>query len=425
LKILIYGINYAPELTGIGKYTGELAPWLAEEGHEVKVVTSYPYYPNWKVQSPYSSWFWKKENINKVNVLRCPLYVPNKVSAFKRIIHEFSFVLSSTLALFTMLFQKIDVFVCVVTPFHLGIPAKVFSWLKGIPMIYHIQDLQVDAARDLGMIKNERVLGLMESMEQWILKNTNIVSSISEGMIDKIKNKGVPTTEIVYFPNWVDSKVIYPMPKDNLLRTKLGFSNTDKIVLYSGNLGEKQGLEIIIDAARYFKSDSKIKFLIVGEGGTKAKLEHLAKAHELSNVYFSPLQPYDQLSALLSSADLHLVLQKEAATDLVMPSKLTSILAVGGCSIVTAIPGSTLFDTVSDHELGICIPPQNIGALIDAIENSLNADLNYYKQNARKYALKNLDKENILKAFENNLHAIVKGQALPRLGQSIEMKKWI
>jgi colanic acid biosynthesis glycosyl transferase WcaI len=408
LNILTYGINFYPELTGIGKYSGEMCFELAKN-HEVTMVAAPPYYPHWKVQKGYTNRWWKRETIKGVKVVRCPFYVPSEVTSKSRILHEFSFLFTSSLALIRQLFKPVDIIVCIVTPFHLGIPARIFSILKGVPMVYHIQDLQVDAARDLGMIKNQRLLSFLEGMEKWILRKTTAVSTISSGMIDKVKNKGVSEDKIIFFPNWVDSEIIYPMPKSDSLKQDLGFDEADRIVLYSGNLGEKQGLDQILDVATELQHVGNLKFAIVGEGGIKDKLVATAKKRQLSNVQFFPLQPYEKLSALLAMADLHLVLQKKSAADLVMPSKLTSILAVGGCAIVTASEGTSLHKVVKGNNLGIVIEPEDISILKATIEHNINSNLTEYQQNARAYAEKYLDKTSIIKTFEEDLkHLITK-----------------
>lgn len=408
LKVLLYSINHAPELTGIGKYNGELSTWLAREGHEVKVITAFPYYPNWKIQSPYTGRWWEKEKLSeRETIIRCPLYVPRKLSALKRILHEFSFLLSSSLVLLASFFQKYDVVICVVTPFHLGIPARIFSWLKGIPMVYHIQDLQVDAASDLKMIKQKSLLRLMKSLERWILKRADFVSTISEGMIKKIEAKGIQRNKIHFFPNWVDTDFIHPLPKNKSLRETFGFQPSDRIVLYSGNLGEKQGLENIVEIAHQLRTNEQLFFLIVGEGGAKNKLQQLVNQHQLHNIRFLPLQDYDKLAALLAMADLHLVLQKKAISDLVMPSKLSTILAAGGCALITAEEGSTLHKITHQHQIGILIKPDDPDSLKEGVLNAFSSDRYFYMQNARTYAEQFLRKDKILKTFEQQLKYLV------------------
>lgn len=275
-------------------------------------------------------------------------------------------------------------------------------------MVTHIQDLQVDAAKDLGMIKNKTFLNVMFGMERWILKRSTRVSTISTGMQRKIQDKGIPIEKLMQFPNWVDETVIMPLGKEASMRKVLNISGETKVVLYSGNLGEKQGLEIIIDVAAGFENEKKdVLFLICGSGGGKEKLMEMVRNAGLTNIHFLPLQPYAQLSSLLATADVHLVLQKGSAADLVLPSKLTGILAAGGCAIVTAVPGTSLYDIVNDRKIGILIQPESVVALTDGIQLALFSDVSKIKENARKYAETGLSKNGIMRIFEENLKTIV------------------
>src|SRR5690606_22871706 len=132
----------------------------------------------------------------------------------------------------------------VTPPFHLGFYALLYAKLRGAKLITHIQDLQVDAAKELGMIRNRLLLKLMFKIEKFLLNSSDAVSSISLGMKKKILAKGIPESKYIMFPNWVDEQAIKPLPPEQSLRTEWGIPLDDKVVLYSGNLGEKQGLEI-------------------------------------------------------------------------------------------------------------------------------------------------------------------------------------
>lgn len=408
MRILIYGINYAPELTGIGKYTGEMASWLARQNHEIEVITALPYYPEWEIHKNYRGKWWLTEIVEGVKVHRCPLYIPAKVTSIKRIIHEFSFLASIFPLFLKSLFQKkFDLVICVSPPFHLGVLPLLYAKLKGAKFVSHIQDLQVDAARDLKMIQNKFALDIMFKMEKMLFENSSAVSTISSGMKAKILAKGIPASKIKLFPNWVDKDIVRPLPREQSLLAEFGLGEHSKVVLYSGNLGEKQGLEVIIEVAKALKSRQEVVFVIVGSGGGKANLMKLANDADLKNILFFPLQPYNQLSALLATADVHLVLQKKSASDLVMPSKLTAILASGGCPIVSAVPGTTLYDVISDHDLGILIEPESSDALTQGIQMALASDLSHYRNNARKYSELHLSKESILRQWEATLFDIV------------------
>ena len=404
MRILIYGINYTPELTGIGKYTGGMAAWLARRGHDVSVITAMPYYPEWRVQTAYAKKGWHREELNGVQVYRCPLYVPGEATSFKRILHEFSFVASSLPVWLGFLFKKkSDVVISVSPPFHLGLLALGYARLRGIPLLTHVQDLQVDAAKELGMLGNERLLELMFRAERLILRGSTAVSTISQGMKRKVEEKSISPEKVIMIPNWVDTVRIQPLPRSRSLLGELGIDAEKKVVLYAGNLGEKQGLEMVVEAAGQLAHRPDLLFVFVGSGGGRERLEAMVRAAQLTNVRFFPLQPYEKLSSLLAIADLHLVLQKKAASDLVMPSKLTGIMAAGGCAIVTALPGTSLYQIMQDHRLGIIVAPESVVAMRNGIEQALAADLSEYRSNARKYAEDHLSRTKILTKIEETL----------------------
>ncbi len=404
MRVLIFGINYSPELTGIGKYTGELGAWLAGREHEVAVVTAKPYYPEWKIHKQYRSNGWITEHVDGVTVYRVPLYVPEVVTSAKRILHELSFLAGAFPPWFTLLLKKkYDVVLNITPPFHLGFYSLAYAKLKGAKLITHIQDLQVDAAKELGLIRNRWLLRVMFKTEKYLLQHSDAVSSISIGMKKKILLKGVAEANYVMFPNWVDEQAIRPLSPGQSLRSAWGISQKDKVILYAGNLGEKQGLEIIIGAAKQFDHRPDVHFIICGSGGARERLQAMADQAGLKQIRFYPLQPYEKLAALLASADIHLVLQKVSASDLVMPSKLTGILAAGGFSLVSAGPGTSLSELVNDHQLGILIKPESVDALVAGLQHALHTDLVPYRRQARHYAEHVLGKEQLLRAFEQHL----------------------
>ncbi len=407
MRILVYGINYHPELTGIGKYTGELCAWFAERGHHVEVVTAMPYYPGWEVEREYKGKKWFTEEISGVCVRRSPLYVSTRINAKKRIVHEFSFLLSSLVQWIRPLWTRYDVVISIYPPLVIGLYPYIYKLIHKRPWVFHIQDLQVDAAKELGMIKNSFVLNCLFSIERFFLNQAARVGSISPGMKQKILNKGVAEEKYIHLPNWVDTGFIYPTAKDERLKKELGFGPEDRLILYSGNMGEKQGLELVIEVAEQMRAIPHLHFLMAGEGASRERLEEQVKKMQLANVHFLPLMPYSELTRFMNIADAHLVLQKREASDLVLPSKLNTILSAGGLAIVSAVKDTTLYNLVREHNVGIVIEPESAAALRDAIEGAIEHPHTEVRSNARNYALENLNIDKILGRFETQLKELL------------------
>lgn len=395
-RVLLLGGNYYPEPTGIGKYNTEMMDWLAMHDYECGVVTTYPYYPFWKVQEPYvnnTSWYKKEKRIlsNDINitVYRCPHYVPAIPTGMRRVMSDVSFFLSAFLLIFRLLFRKrYDYIIVVAPPFQIGLLGWLYKTLKRSKLIYHIQDLQIDAAVDLGMIKSQFMVKAMFWLERFILRKANYVSSISDGMIKKIKSKY--DRPVIMFPNWADTAVFYPLANKGELKQQFNFLPTDKIVLYSGAIGEKQGLQGLLKTAMELQGAPFIKFIICGSGPYKNQLIELSNELKLKNVYFMPLQPTEKFNQFLNIADVHMIMQKASENELFLPSKLTTICAVGGLAIVTASKNTSLYNLVANNNLGILIEPENGPALTDAVKKAIYQDHHTLKNNARQYAVNKL-----------------------------------
>lgn len=410
-RILFIGVNFSPEPIGIGKYNGEMIDFLAKQGYDCTVLTTYPYYPQWAVQEPYTKYkYWYKkeiklpqtENALPVTIYRCPMYVPKKPTGIKRMLLDMTFCISAWFKVIQLLvYKKYDVVITVAPCFQIGLLGAFYKKVRGGKFLYHIQDLQIDAARDLKMIQSDWVIKYLLNIEKWILMNADTVSSISVAMMSKIKLKH--DREVVFFPNWVNTTLFYPVHEKEKLKEEFNFNAIDKIVLYSGAIGEKQSLEDILHAAKQLKHITTLKFVICGTGPYKEKLVQLKNDWGLDNVFFFPLQSSEKLNNFLNMADIHLVLQKATVGDLVMPSKLTTILSVGGLAIITAAEESNLYNLIMKYEMGVLVEPENSTALVTAIENILGSNKKKINQNARKYAEDFLSIDNIFGAYALNM----------------------
>jgi len=408
MRIHFYSISYSPEKAGSGRYNGELTEWLASQGHQVDVITAHPYYPEWRVHKAYRGKGWCTERHGNLTVYRCPLYVPKAVTGSSRILHELSFTLSSLVFWVGCLFRRYDLAIGMCPPLVVGLFPYLFSVLKRIPFLFHVQDLQVDAARELGMIRNKHLLNVLDRVEKFLLRRAAAVSSISEGMRQNIIAKGVHPDRYFMLPNWADTDFIRPLPPAESLRAELAIAATQKVILYSGNMGEKQGLEIILDAAEQLCHDPSFVFLLCGEGAARARLLKEAANRGIANVRFLPIRPYEDLPRILATGDVHLVILKKSTSDLVMPSKLVSILSAGGVPIVSAELGSTLHRLVTEHKVGLSTSPEDATELAATIRRAFSGeiDLTDLRRRSRKYAETSLSKAAILVQAESHLRRL-------------------
>jgi colanic acid biosynthesis glycosyl transferase WcaI len=415
LRILIYGLNYAPELTGIGKYTGEMAAWLAERGHEVRVVTAPPYYPAWRIRDDYrGAWYRTEREPGHPVVYRTPLYVPQRPTGLKRIAHLVSFMLGSLPVMLRQVFWQPEAvftveptFFCAPLTLFVGKSAGAACWL-------HVQDFEVDAAFELGLLPAQGpVHDTALRIEKFFTFAFDRISGVSSRMVDRAIAKGIPSDRVVLFPNWVDVGEIYPIDAVrngvNIFRSELGQTVEDienkVILLYSGNMGAKQGLELLAPLAETFANDPRVHFIFCGDGAFRTKLETLV-AHRL-NVTLLPLQPLSRLNDLLNAADIHLLPQRASAADLVMPSRLSAMMASGRPVIATAHPGTQVAQVVEGR--GLAVPAEDAASLHAAVLQLVEDQVLRLRLGlaAREYAVQHLGKQQVLEQFEADLKTLV------------------
>ena len=401
MKLLIYGLNYAPELTGIGKYTGEMAEWLAAQGHEIRVVTAPPYYPAWRVSDGFKAWAYSREQRAGVRVWRTPLWVPKAPSGLTRVLHLTSFGLSSLPVLLAQFLWRPHL-VWVVAPSFSCVPgALLLARLSGARSWLHIQDFEVDEAFQLGLLKGQRLRAWLTRLESWLFRRFDRVSSLTGAMLARAEAKGVARERLVLFPNWVDTDHIRPLAGPNAYRQALGIPDDAVVALYSGNMGAKQGLELLAEAARRLAAEDGLRFVFCGAGcGRKALKDQCAG---LANVTFLDLQPAERLPELLSMADIHLLPQREDASDLVMPSKLLGMLASGRPVVATALPGAEV--AAATEGCGQVVPPGQGQEWVDAVQHLYrSADLRRTLGNlGREKAIQSYSVGSILSRFKNEL----------------------
>jgi len=365
-KILIVGLNYAPEPVGIGPYTQGLAEALAAQGRQVQVIAGQPYYPQWRRHDGFSGG-WTRGEERGVTVSRCPHYIPADPSGLRRIVHLASFAFAAlppALGAARGPRQGRPQVVIAIAPALLSVvTAWIAARLCGARLWVHLQDFEVEAALATGLLPPQ---GLPARLARWIegrvLRLADRVSTISPQMGAKLAEKGVAQERIRELRNWADSRFVPDGEGAARLRAAWGLTGRT-VALYSGNIARKQGIEVLVEAARLLHDRPDIAFVICGEGPNRAALETLAG--DLPNVQMHDLQPAAQMGAMLAMADLHLLPQIAGAADLVLPSKLTNMLASARPVIATTLPGTGLYAEV--YGCGAITPPGDAAALAESV----------------------------------------------------------
>jgi putative colanic acid biosynthesis glycosyltransferase WcaI len=362
LRILIYSANFSPEPTGVGKYSGEMAAWLADQGHRVRVIAAPPYYPQWRIAHEYLWPPFRRERWHGIDVWRAPIWVPKSQGGLARTVHLLSFAITSFPLMIFQIGWRPDV-VLTVAPAFLCAPAGLLiAGLCGAKSWLHLQDFEIDVAFRMGLLKGKFLQRMALRVERWMLRRFRTVSTISSRMVERLLAKGVAAERTCYFPNWVDVSRIRPARKGGY-RAELGIAESTVVALFSGTLGGKQGLMVIPAAARLLAVRDDIVFVVCGDGVMKPRLESASAG--LANIRLIPLQPSERLQELLSMADIHLMPQSPDAADLVLPSKLSGMLASGRPVIATCRPGTEIGEIVS--QCGLVVPPHDSLALANAI----------------------------------------------------------
>jgi len=404
MKILIYSANFAPEPTGIGKYSGEMASWLAANGHEVRVVCAPPYYPAWAVDEGYQWPPYRRESWRGVDVWRAPLWVPHNPKGMSRVVHLFSFALSSFPVMLWQIFWRPAVVLTVAPAVACAPSGWLTSRLSGAKAWLHIQDFEVDVAFRMGLLKGCMAQRAVLWLESRLLRRFDVVSTISHNMLKRLDDKHVKPERQRFFPNWANVNAVKPLTAPSTYRAELGIPDAQIVALFSGTWGSKQGLMLLPQVANLLAHRADITFVIAGDGVMRPDIE--AACAKLSNVILLPLQPIERLGELLGLADIHLLPQSPEAEDLVLPSKLTGMLSSGRPVIATCREGTEIARVV--QTCGLVVPPDSPQAMADAVENLADHPQGRIKMGteARRFADDNLAQDTILRQLVSDFEAL-------------------
>jgi colanic acid biosynthesis glycosyl transferase WcaI len=376
------------------------------------MVTTFAYYPAWRKRPEDRGTLFRTDRIEDVPVNRCWHFVPARVSAWKRIVHEATFVFTSTIRVLSL--KRPDVYIVVSPPLLLGIAAWLAGRLKRAPFIFHVQDLQPDAAVGLGMLKAGLFTRVLYRLEAFAYSHATRVSGISEEIVNAFHRKAVPEQKLILFPNSIPLPNQADIPQSGGFRKKHGFSPGDFLAVYAGNLGVKQNLNLLLDTAELLRMDKEIRIVIAGDGAARAMLERDARDRRLINVSILPLQFGTEYKELLVDADVSLITQQSGSGNAFFPSKLLVTLAHFSPVVTVADEQSALARVVREGQFGKNVLPGRPEQLAETFR-ALRQDpalLRCWGQNGRAYVTR-FDQQHVLGNFVEQLTALCHGPGPP------------
>lgn len=410
MHILIYSYNYYPEPIGIAPLMTELAEGLAQRGHQVRVVTAMPNYPERCIYKEFRGKLFSTIKRNGVLIQRSFVWVKPKPKLFDRLMLDGSFIVTS-------IFQVLrgwrpDVILMTSPPLPVCLPSMLLRWIYSAPVMLNLQDILPEAAIEVGLLTNKTLIKVFEILERFAYESADAISVICEPFAQNLLKKHVPPNKIHLIPNWVDVNFIRPLPKEESPFYQKHHLQGKFVVLYSGNIALTQGLETAIAAAKRLEHLPDITFVIVGEESALTDLRQLCDEHKVNNVLLLPLQPREQLPQMLATADVGLVLQKRNISAFNLPSKIPVLLASGRAIIASVPEAGTAAQAVRQSQAGLVIPPEDAAALADAIQSLYRnrARTEQLAHQGRQFAVSHYSFEEAVSLYEALLTKIVQGQ---------------
>jgi len=402
MRVLILSQYYRPE--PIPK-PSELASSLIRQGDEVTVVTGFPNYPSGKLYQGYRLGLLRKEKLDGVNVIRTFSYPYHGRSVVGRFLNYVSFMLSAPLACFVT--PRFDVIYVFHPPLTIGLSAWVIARLRRVQFVYDVQDIWPEAAVLAGVLKPGSLLYCLKVLERFVYRRADHILVVTEGARVNLISKGVPSAKLSVMPHWFDNSIFAHRDKSarERLRVTHGW-NGKTMILFAGNIGLVQGLESVIRAAELLRDASNIRFVFLGDGIDKARLQQLSQSLALMDrVQFLERQPIDCMPDFMAAADGLLVhLKHSELSNYVIPTKTLAYLASGKV-IIMAMDGAAA-KLVQEAGAGFVVPPDNPEKLASAVKRLAELPVNEREKMGalgKGYFAANLSKDTVIPRYRDLL----------------------
>jgi len=370
MNLLVLCPHFAPDVAPTGEVMSAIAYALADRGHRLHVVTALPWYRHHKVEDGWGGRPWRTETTDWGWITRLHPFPTDKSNIPARAVAFGGFTAMSVVAAATTRMRP-DAVMVMSPPLPLGVAGWLAAAVRRAPFVFNIQDVFPDVAVELGAITNPKVIAAASALEKFLYRRSDAVTVLSEDLRDNVGGKlGTHRPERVHvIPNFVDTVRIAPSERMNSYREEYGLGDRT-VVLYAGNVGMSQSLDLLVEAARRFRDRQDVVFVVNGGGSAKDAL--VESAAGLDNLRFVEMQPRERLPEVLAAGDLHVVPLKRGLARSSVPSKLYSILAAGRPVLASVDAGTEVATTIERASAGVAVPPEDPDAFCAALAELLD-----------------------------------------------------
>ncbi|HSN50154.1 MAG TPA: glycosyltransferase family 4 protein [Bacteroidales bacterium] len=366
VKILILTQYFPPETGAAQNRLSNLAIRLQRKGAEVSILTAMPNYPQMKIRDEYRGKCYSREETEGLIIHRAWLYVGTSKSIFPRLLNYFSFVLTS---LFTGWFRlgKFDFIICESPPLFLGISAWCLAKFKGARLVFNVSDLWPESAEKLGLVTNRFLLKLSTRLEEFLYRNSFLITGQTRGIVSDISSR-FPQKRV----HWLKNGATFTINAEASIQEKQwriqnGFHEDDFILLYAGILGHAQGLEVILSAADILKTETRIRFILIGSGPVRDQLHAMKEQMILPNVSFFETVPRTELLRVIAEVDAAIIpLKRIELFKGAIPSKIFETLLMKK-PMLLGVEGEAKELFIDEGKAGLAFIPEDAADLASKI----------------------------------------------------------
>ncbi|MBA2312927.1 MAG: glycosyltransferase family 4 protein [Actinobacteria bacterium] len=398
MNLVVVAPHFAPDLAPTGEIITRIVHELAERSHSIEVITAYPWYRDHRIEAPWGGRLVRHEDTPWGRITRVhPFPTGDKLSLVKRAAGFAGF--SALAALLGAKGARADGVLALSPPLTLGLTGWTVARARSCPFVFTIHDVYPDVAVELGVLSDKRLIGLARILESFCYDRADAVTVLSDELRANVARKTKSPGKVRTIPNFVDTDWIVPAPRANAYRQEFGLDDKT-VVMYAGNVGLSQSLDLLIEAAGALAHEPHLAFVINGQGAARPELERRARG--LANVKFVDMQPAARLPEVLAAADIHVVPLKRGLARSSVPSKTYSILASGRALLASVDTDSEVTRIVHRSQGGVAVPPEDAEAFTKALQSMLDSpdETRRMGQGGRAYAERAASPAAVAAAYE-------------------------